>query len=187
MSAIVEPVLMNDWGVIMSTIQPHSWSAFGMGLAVAFSILGAAWGILITAGSFLGAAVKSPRIRAKNLISIIFCEATAIYGVIIMIIMLNKYEKGYGIEYIVPNSKWAIQAHHAGYAMFASGLTTGLSNLFCGICVGVVGANCALADAQKPQLFVPMLIIEIFASALGLFGVIISIIQVADAQYPATL
>lgn len=178
-------VAATNWSQIFSTIDPHAWGALGMAFAVAFSILGAAWGILITAGSLLGASVKSPRIRSKNLISIIFCEATAIYGLIIMIIMLSKYVLGdQPLDGIVANSKWSIQAHHAGFAMFSAGLTTGLSNLFCGICVGVVGANCALADAQRPSLFVPMLIIEIFASALGLFGVIIGIIQVSDALFP---
>ncbi len=97
-------------------------------------------GIFITGGSLLGSAIKMPRIKSKNLISVIFCEAVAIYGVIIAIILYTKATNLIG-------STNHDDALFKAFALFGSGLSVGLSNLFCGVCVGVTGSGCALADA----------------------------------------
>jgi F0F1-type ATP synthase membrane subunit c/vacuolar-type H+-ATPase subunit K len=125
-------------------------------------------------------------------IAVIFCEAVAIYGVIIAIILSTKMgtPEAYpqntvancnSLEMLKTN--WPrVPADGAGcqgtlymknllfpaYAIFNAGICVGLSNLFCGICVGITGSGCALADAQNGSLFVKILIIEVISDTYTL-------------------
>ena len=166
------------WSDSVYRMNPYFWANLGIGFDLGLSILGAAWGIYLTGSSLLAASVKTPRITSKNLVSVIFCEAVAIYGVIIGIIMSGKVgDKAF--KDVISTYDFALWT---GFNLFTLGIDVGLSNLFCGVCVGVTGSNCAIADAQTPETFVKILIIEIFGSALGIFGIIVGIIQANSAS-----
>merc|ERR1711990_766320 len=198
-SGLSNQIAGDTWSNVFSGIDPGFLAFIGTSVALGFSVLGAAWGIFLTGSSLLGAAIKVPRIRSKNLISVIFCEALAIYGVIIAIISATKLDSKLAytawidqLDTVDTLTKfggelvWDPQVMFAAYSIFAAGITVGLANLFCGICVGVVRSSYAIADAQEASMFVKMLIIEIFGSALGLFGIIVGIIISSNAKFERT-
>ena len=75
-------------------------------------------------------------------------------------------------------------AEYAGYCYLIIGLVVGVSNLACGLCVGVLGSSTVLLHAQTPTGFVSMLVVMIFGSVFGLFGLIIGIIFQTNARWP---
>ena len=125
-------------------IYPYSWAYLGVAISITLSILGAVWGIYITGASLIGASIKSPRVRTKNLVSIVFCEAVAIYGVIMSILMSERITEFNGNIY--ESEEVYRKVLHASISLFWIGVGVGFSNIVCGVCVGISGASCVLAD-----------------------------------------
>ncbi|ORY84703.1 hypothetical protein BCR35DRAFT_303041 [Leucosporidium creatinivorum] len=158
-------------GAFLEDTSPYAWALTGVALNIGLSVIGAGWGIWITGASILGAGVRAPRITAKNLISVIFCEVVGVYGVIGSIVFSSKLTSS-----ATQATLYTAANYYTGYSLFWGGLTMGACNLLCGIAVGISGSNAALADAADPSLFVKILVIEVFSSILGLFGLIVGLL-----------
>merc|ERR1712072_1631836 len=153
---------------IRQEMCPASAPFFGfMGCAAAlvFACLGAAYG---TAKSGVGVAnmgVMHADMVMKSIIPIIMAGVLGIYGLIVAVLLGSGITPG-AYEY----------ASYSGYSALAAGLCCGMAGLSAGIAIGIVGDAGVRATARQPKLFVGVILILIFAEALGLYGLIVALI-----------
>ena len=76
----------------------------------------------------------------------------------------------------VPVSQPPAGRYYPDYSHLAAGLCCGLSSLAAGLAIGITGDAGVRANAHQSEIFVGMLLMLIFAEALGLYGLIISLI-----------
>jgi len=136
----------------------------GCASALVFACLGAAYG---TAKSGVGVAsmgVMRPELVMRSIIPVVMAGVIGIYGLIISVIVATNVTDS---DSYTP---------FKGFAHLGSGLSVGLSGLAAGMAIGIVGDAGVRATAQQSKLFVGMILILIFAEALGLYGLIVALI-----------
>merc|ERR1712159_545478 len=159
---------------------PPSAPFFGfMGCAAAlvFACLGAAYG---TAKSGVGVAnmgVMHSDMVMKSIIPIIMAGVLGIYGLIVAVLLSSGIDHSEAYGY----------ASYTGYSALAAGLCCGMAGLSAGIAIGIVGDAGVRANARQPKLFVGVILILIFAEALGLYGLIVALILSSNTMKCETI
>ena len=149
----------------------------GITAALSFCNLGAAIGTAQAGVGICQVGMYKTDMIFKSLIPIIMAGILGIYGLIVAVILQAKIQPtDYATMY--PTTKkeaiWGYSMYN-GFKHFASGLCCGLSSLAAGLAIGVAGDAGVRANAAK-DIYVGVILILIFAEALGLYGLIISII-----------
>lgn len=142
-------------------------SFFGaMGASVSFisAGLGSAYATARCNVGLSSAGVMNPDAVVRNLVPIIMAGVLAIYGLIISVMIVGEM----GDDYT------AFQ----GYAHLAAGLSVGMCSLGSGYAIGLGGDAATRAISQTSELFVPCILILIFAGAPALYGLLVSILLI---------
>ena len=134
----------------------------GIASALVFANLGAAYGTAKSGVGICSMGVLKPDKIIKSVIPVIMAGILGIYGLIVAVILGQRMNNTY--------------TYKNGYAHLASGLCCGLSSLGAGIAIGIGGDAGVRALGQTDKIFVGMMLILIFAEALGLYGLIVSLI-----------
>jgi V-type H+-transporting ATPase proteolipid subunit len=136
----------------------------GVAAALVFANLGASYGTAKAGVGISSLGVIDGSKVFKALIPIIMAGILGIYGIIVAV-LLNTKCSGDKLE------------AKDGYRILGAGLCCGLSSLAAGLAIGVAGDAGVRAYAQTDGIFVGMILILIFAEAIGLYGLIVAIIM----------
>ncbi len=139
----------------------------GIATALVFANLGAAYGTAKSGVGICSMGVLKPDLIIKSVIPVIMAGILGIYGLIVAVILQGK---------ISSNQNYSFKE---GFAHLSSGLCCGLSSLGAGIAIGIGGDAGVRALGQQDRIFVGMMLILIFAEALGLYGLIVALIMAA--------
>ena len=139
------------------------WGYMGIASALCFANIGAAYGTAKSGVGILTMGISKPEIIIKSVIPVIMAGILGIYGLIVAVILhQNIKPDGYSM--------------FDGWKHLASGLCCGLSSLGAGVSIGIAGDAGVRALGQQDRIFVGMMLILIFSEALGLYGLIVSLI-----------
>ena len=136
----------------------------GIACALVFANLGAAYGTYKSGVGICHLGILRPDKIIKSVIPVIMACILRIYGLIVAVILNQKIKDR------------ASYKRKLGYSHLAAGLCCGLSSLGAGLAIGIGGDAGVRALGQQERIFVGMMLILIFAEALGLYGLIVSLI-----------
>jgi V-type H+-transporting ATPase proteolipid subunit len=146
----------------------------GVTSAIVFANLGAAYGTAKSGVGICSMGVMRPDLVMRSIIPVVMAGVLGIYGLITAVIINGKLDTP--AEY----------SAYSGYAHLGAGLTVGMSSLAAGLAIGIVGDAGVRANAQQSKLYVGMILILIFAEALGLYGLIVGLVVASTASEKGT-
>jgi V-type H+-transporting ATPase proteolipid subunit len=136
----------------------------GAAASLALSNVGAAYGTAKSGVAVAHLGIAQPARVMRGIVPVVMAGILGIYGLIVSVIISNGIKaEGYST--------------FTGYLHLGAGVAAGMASMAAGYAIGVVGDICCYAYIKTEKIFVPMILMLIFAEALGLYGLIIALLM----------
>ena len=144
--------------------NPYFFGYIGIACALVLANLGAAYGTAKSGVGICTMGILKPDLIIRSIIPVIMAGILGIYGLIVAVIIQGKISNENPYTY------------KNAFSHLCAGLCCGVSSLGAGIAIGLGGDAGVRALGQQDRVFVGMMLILIFAEALGLYGLIVALI-----------
>jgi V-type H+-transporting ATPase proteolipid subunit len=148
---------------------PASAAFFGgLGAAVSlvFANLGSAYGTAKAGCGVAHLGIIAPDRIMRGIVPVVMAGILGIYGLIVAVIINNNIKTG--------NNEYS---SFSGYMHLGAGMAAGMASMAAGLAIGIVGDTSVRAYGKQDKIFVAMILMLIFAEALGLYGLIIALLM----------
>jgi len=180
-----------------ASVACPSWAPIvgftGIACAVVFANFGGAYGTAKAGLGIMSMGIRSPELLMRNIIPVVMAGVLGIYGLIVAVILNGKFS-------VPEQGGYTTYSQYSAFSHLAAGLCCGFTSLASGIAIGIsadagtraIGAQSAMAASWKKMgftgdaggqesgggdnLFVATVLIQVFASNLGLYGLIVALI-----------
>eukprot|EP00948_MAST-09A_sp_MAST-9A-sp1_P001954 g1954.t1 len=141
----------------------------GAAIALGLSNVGAAWGTSKAGMGISGGGIMNPMSVMKNLMPVVMAGILGIYGLIVAVLILGNISdpKADGTPTYTSRS---------AFASLAGGIACGVSGIAAGYAIGLCGDAGARAVYLNGRLYVPLILLMIFAEAIALYGLIVALL-----------
>ena len=170
---------------------------FGIVLAIGATTISAGIAIASTGSAMSGSLTERPEVFTRAVISVVFAEAIAIYGLLISFLILGSMETihstlalQYDAAFIGTNSPADVSAWitgiavQQGYIALSAGLSIAVAGVSAGVGIAFAGSAATGAITEKPEVGFGPIISVVFAEALAIYGLLVAFLLLAEIVVP---
>eukprot|EP01006_Ploeotia_vitrea_P045052 TRINITY_DN66893_c6_g1_i1.p1 TRINITY_DN66893_c6_g1~~TRINITY_DN66893_c6_g1_i1.p1 ORF type:complete len:179 (-),score=9.74 TRINITY_DN66893_c6_g1_i1:694-1200(-) len=145
------------------------WGQMGAAMALGLSNIGSAYGTAKAGVAVAHLGISQPGKVMRGIVPVVMAGILGIYGLIVAVIISGSV-------------KDTTYSNPAGFIHFCAGTVAGVASLAAGYAIGIVGDVCCFAYGKTDRIFVAMILMLIFAEALGLYGLIVALLMNGTAN-----